>query len=1155
MKAINLLLLPVFLLICCINKAQPQKIAPASVKGYAISEFQAGDRPISEHPVYNTKTNSAKITGATCPSSPLSMSAVDTNGNSLSNNTTVSCAVPFRVSPSNLYYAPCIDTHYEPSAGNLGTNGQETVYINGHVVYSYCSSGCNATISTASGGIADNYLYHIDSSRAKILQFCNTGTVGPTTITIQNCWDGTTLVGPVAWSENSTAPCFTITVPPNLNTGTAFYTIVPASGYPGLTNIHNGDAYVDPNQMPAGTYTLTYHFKGLSTCPIATGTYIFTVPVKPNITIAQSLTPPCAGTAITFTASGAGTGGTYTWSPGNVHNPILSVTNSPTVSTTYSYNVIGTSSTGCHGSQTATITVNPRPTLNVIPSPQSYTICNGGSVTFTVSGANTYTWTPSTTLTGANTSSPTANPSSTTIYNVTGTDANNCTNASPATVTVNVTAPPTITLTGNSYAICEGSSQTFTVSGATSYSWTPAATLTGATTANPTASPTSTTVYTVTGITSGCVPSAALTVTLKVNPLPTGPTLAGSTPNPFGECQGQSPKGITVTTGTVASTPLWYNGATFVYAGTTYVPNTTTTGTTIYTVIDSANVGGCKNLSANNILSVTVTINPTPTGPVIGATAPNPLIECQGQSPQTITVIPTGTVASTPVWYNGTSYVNTGTTYQPGTSNSGTIIYTVIDSANVGGCKNLSANSILNVTVTINPTPTGPVIGATATNPLTECQGQSPQTITVIPTGTVASTPVWYNGATYINTGTTYQPGTSNSGTTIYTLIDSANVGGCKNLSANNVLSVTVTINPTPTGPIIGANASNPLIECQGQSPQTITVIPTGAVVSTPVWYNGATFVHTGTTYQPSTAITGTTIYVVIDSANVGGCKNLSANNVLSVTVTINPTPTINVSLATKDTATCGAANGSILGLVPSDVSGGTQPYHYQWYSGSTLILNDTLLTLNHVTGGTYSLLVTDANGCKATVTGGTATFTVPVVPKPNASFSSNPPNPVVTSVPVNVTFYNHSTGATTYTWTFGDGKDTNLVSPSYTYTAINTYTVMLVAANRLCKDTAYATIVAEVPTTLIIPNIFSPNNDGINDEFFIVNTGVTSLSCDIFNRWGQVLYTLNAPNQAWDGRAPDGEKAPDGTYMYLLQAQGLNGKTYQRQGTITLIR
>jgi gliding motility-associated-like protein len=165
-------------------------------------------------------------------------------------------------------------------------------------------------------------------------------------------------------------------------------------------------------------------------------------------------------------------------------------------------------------------------------------------------------------------------------------------------------------------------------------------------------------------------------------------------------------------------------------------------------------------------------------------------------------------------------------------------------------------------------------------------------------------------------------------------------------------------------------------------------------------------------------------------------------------------------------------------------------------------------------------------------------------------------PNPAIGSIPLVVSFTNTTAGTNnSYVWSFGDGTGSTLASPTNTYTNAGTYTVMLTATNGPCKDSIPFIVIANIPTTISIPNIFTPNGDGINDEFFIINTGMRSLNCDIFNRWGQLLFTITAPNQGWDGITPNGDKAPEGTYMYLLQAQGLDNKTYKQQGTIMLVR
>jgi gliding motility-associated-like protein len=104
-----------------------------------------------------------------------------------------------------------------------------------------------------------------------------------------------------------------------------------------------------------------------------------------------------------------------------------------------------------------------------------------------------------------------------------------------------------------------------------------------------------------------------------------------------------------------------------------------------------------------------------------------------------------------------------------------------------------------------------------------------------------------------------------------------------------------------------------------------------------------------------------------------------------------------------------------------------------------------------------------------------------------------------------------------------------------------------------MAMDTAV--IIVTDATSIIIPNIFSPNGDGINDEFIITTTGMNSLHCDIFNRWGQLVFTLTSFNQSWDGKMSNGNQATEGTYFFMLKAVGTDGKNYDRQGTITLVK
>ena len=1039
-----------------------------------------------------------------------------------------------------------------------------TLTASGGLNYTWLGGTIPATgaVVAASPAITSTYVVtgtdanNCSNTASYTLTVNQTPTVSITGSPSQTVCAGSTIAG-ISFTSN---PAGTITW---VNSNTSL-------GGPDLSNASgsgNIGAYTAPNVGSITTGVITANsVANVTGCP-STGTsaaYTITINPLPVASASVVTAAPCGqstGCINSVTASGGTAPYQFSFDGGATWG--ASSQNCSIAASTYTVEI--KDNNGCIGNIPVTV-----PSQNGPPAPTvastSATVCEGGTVSLSITapvGTYTYTWTDVTgTHTGTTYTITNITPAGTYVVNVYATDPTSCLSSITST-SITVNGAPTAPVLGgsatNPLTECQGvTPQAITVATTGTVTAVPiwyngATYVTTGTSYSPSTAIPGTTVYTIidSATVTGCKNATAgnvLTVTVTINPGPSAPVLGGSATNPLVECQGSIGQSVVVAaTGTVTSVPIWYNGSTYVTTGNTYTPSTATPGTTVYTISDSATVTGCTSASTNNVLTVTVTINPLPTGPILGGSATNPLVECQGSLAQSVIVATTGTVTSVPVWYNGATYVTNGTSYTPSTATPGTTIYTIADSATVGGCKNLSAGNVLTVTVTINPTPTGPVLGGSATNPLVECQNSIPQSVIVATTGTVTSVPVWYNGATYVTSGTSYTPSTATPGTTVYTVIDSATVTGCKDMSAGNVLTVTVTINPTPTAPVISGSATNPLIECLNAA-QSLSVTPTGTVTSIPVWYNGATHVATGTSYTPPSSPVGTTVYTVIDSATVGGCKDLSAGNVLSVTVTVNANPTAN-STAVTDSSNCGLPTGGVTGVSASGGAGA--PYHYQWYNGSTILTGDTLPTLSNVGVGTYSVLITDANGCAAT--GGVTSFAVasgtPVV----AAFT---PSAQTGSAPLAVTFANTSSGASIYGWNFGSNTTTSTAqNPSYTYTNPGTYTVVLIASNGICADTTTATVIVDVPTTIIIPNVFSPNGDSLNDNFYIACTGMKSLTCDIFNRWGQKVYTLSGPNQSWDGRLDNGHHANEGTYYYMLVAVGYDGKTYTYQGPLTLVK
>ena len=85
--------------------------------------------------------------------------------------------------------------------------------------------------------------------------------------------------------------------------------------------------------------------------------------------------------------------------------------------------------------------------------------------------------------------------------------------------------------------------------------------------------------------------------------------------------------------------------------------------------------------------------------------------------------------------------------------------------------------------------------------------------------------------------------------------------------------------------------------------------------------------------------------------------------------------------------------------------------------------------------------------------------------------------------------------------------------------------------------------------------NVFSPNDDGVNDLFKIKTNDIASLNCKIFNRWGTLVNEFSKLNEGWDGRSTSGLSCSVGTYYYVVTAKGTDGKDFNEKGFLQLFR
>ncbi|HLW39737.1 MAG TPA: gliding motility-associated C-terminal domain-containing protein [Brumimicrobium sp.] len=176
----------------------------------------------------------------------------------------------------------------------------------------------------------------------------------------------------------------------------------------------------------------------------------------------------------------------------------------------------------------------------------------------------------------------------------------------------------------------------------------------------------------------------------------------------------------------------------------------------------------------------------------------------------------------------------------------------------------------------------------------------------------------------------------------------------------------------------------------------------------------------------------------------------------------------------------------------------------------------------------------------------------------PDVSLSANP---VSGPSPLSVVFENTSSGNYSYVWTFGDGDTTtdNSLVVTHLFENVGDYYTILTATDQYgCENTAHQLIEVIVPDMVyVFPNIFTPNGDGQNDEFFITNLqNVDNIDIVILNRWGNIVFESSDLNFVWNGNVNNsGMECEDGVYFYKAELSNDFGEQETAHGYVHLNR
>jgi PKD repeat protein len=321
--------------------------------------------------------------------------------------------------------------------------------------------------------------------------------------------------------------------------------------------------------------------------------------------------------------------------------------------------------------------------------------------------------------------------------------------------------------------------------------------------------------------------------------------------------------------------------------------------------------------------------------------------------------------------------------------------------------------------------------------------------------------------------------------------------------------------------------------------------------------YNWDFGTNTSTNTNPSQAFTNTTTANITNTVQLIATSLSNCKDTIIVPIIVHPKPEFTIIASPDSGCTALTVNFPTIANVAN----------YQWNFGdgniattdnpSNIYFNNSQVTKTF----TVQLIGTDGYGCKDT-----SQKVIKVYAKPIALFQANPNLVFVPTNPVTCT--NLSAGAVSYSWNFGDGNTSTETSPLHTYQDPGEYQIFLVAQNiHGCLDTFNlpSKIVAELESSVEIPNAFSPNQNGgnggafsatdvNNDVFHPVLKGIDKYELNIFSRWGELLFVSKDITIGWDGYYK-AKLCTQDVYIWKINATTLDGKKIAKTGDVLLLR
>jgi len=330
------------------------------------------------------------------------------------------------------------------------------------------------------------------------------------------------------------------------------------------------------------------------------------------------------------------------------------------------------------------------------------------------------------------------------------------------------------------------------------------------------------------------------------------------------------------------------------------------------------------------------------------------------------------------------------------------------------------------------------------------------------------------------------------------------------------------------TSPMIGANH----LSCEGDSTAFLQILPSGGLPPYRYsWSNGVL-----DTNRIENLPAGTYTVTITDDFN---CPYISTQQILEP-------PAFSFTAISEDPL-CDDLNSGIINI--SDIIGGNGPYEYQ-LEGITTFSSE--MNFQNLAEGTYQVIAKDFNNCQRDTT---ISLVAPEVL--NLDYDSDILIKLGGSYDLDIS----SSGTPqTISWEESGGISCNdCLDPTLNPVLTSTYTLTVTSADN-CETTAQLTVRVSEDRYIFIPNVFSPNLDGLNDGFTVFG-GPSIANVDVlqvFSRWGELLFEtnnleLNDELKGWDG-FHNGQKMNPGVYVWMAKVTFIDGESKVYSGDVTLM-